>query len=135
MKDNAATPRKGDETFQFLALGFNIRRALEIVGTRPPNATVVPRNVSQLIRIDEVYAMSDAVDILKPVIVATLPGRYGTLLIDGYHRAYKAAARDAPLIPAHCLSVEDSRACCWTPDAWTVMVRASRKEQSHARTR
>ncbi|WP_144118359.1 hypothetical protein [Catellatospora sichuanensis] len=59
---------------------------------------------------DRVYAMST--DLANPVIVATLPipGQPpGPLLIDGTHRLYRAWREGVAQLPAHVLTVAETR--------------------------
>jgi len=61
-----------------------------------------------LVAIDQAYAMS--VDLSKPLIVATIHGaadHHAYLLIDGWHRLYKAAATHVPVLSAYVLTFDE----------------------------
>lgn len=118
---------QADETFQFLALTFNVTAAIARVSGRAPAARVDPRRLlSDFVRVDEARARSDAIDPDVPGIAVTLPDG-ARLPIDGHHRAAKAVRLGRADVPVHILTVEESRAVCCTPAVW------ARLEQDAAR--
>jgi hypothetical protein len=114
-------PRSGDETYSFLWLSFNVTYALELYGAREAAARIKSNSTSGMTHIDVAYAMSEACDPTRPGLLATLPGANGRLLIDGNHRAFKAAALGQEMFPVIVLSEEESKHVCYTPDVWAKM--------------
>lgn len=105
---------------------FNIRKALKLTENRRPNGWI---NVAEWTRlsfadpsslwkaeVDEVYAMSDQVDISRPLILAKLPSVYrtGEILIDGCHRLFKAYKKGKDRLAVHRLTLAESEECMMT---------------------
>jgi hypothetical protein len=94
------------EHFRLLAGLWDIQKAKELVKDREPDGTVSPNNLDawgDAIYIDKEYAMT--VDLSRPLIVAHIAGDY--LLIDGWHRMYRARQEGVEQLKAHLLSEDD----------------------------
>lgn len=59
--------------------------------------------------LDKQFALSDACDLTRPVVFVPYKGAH--LLIDGWHRAYKAAVTRTRLLPAYLLTPEQAQRC------------------------
>lgn len=75
-----------------------------------------PQSMDSLYYVDPVRAMSDAIDPDIPVILALIAReRQGEppipILIDGYHRLYKAYREERIRIPCYALMPEEEQAC------------------------
>ncbi len=66
-------------------------------------------------RVDEQYALSDAVDLDRPIIMGRVPcppcGTSSIRLLDGIHRVYKAASMGRKTIFGYLLSEEQLASC------------------------
>lgn len=58
---------------------------------------------------DAAYMASDACDPRRPILIVTLDGR--EWIIDGWHRARRAAAMGWPELPAFLLTAAEDKAC------------------------
>jgi hypothetical protein len=102
------------ERFQILFHAFDVTRALELVDTT--KITEVPietlRGWFPMIWIDEEHARKSDPD--KPGLMAWIKDDENgkvPMLIDGWHRAYKAHLKGRDHFCAHLLTVEQSNAC------------------------
>jgi hypothetical protein len=108
-----ARPRPNDETFHLLTLVFNVTMALEQLATVPPRELKIHKGMLSLTTIDRLYAST--VELKGVAIVATLPGRCGSILIDANHRIARALDDGLTTFPGHVLTVEQSRGICANP--------------------
>ena len=83
--------------------------AINLIGpTRPSGTTTFTRSAHNVI--NRAHAMTT--DLTQPLIVAhvDIPGAApAPLLIDGTHRLYRAWREHRPQLPAHLLTVEETR--------------------------
>lgn len=123
----AGQPQPKDETFHFFTLSFNVRLAADILKASPRDLEWLESTKADcgLVVVDEVYALEKA-DCNIPVIVGTLP--IGPLMIDGYHRAFRAVKQGRELIPMYRLTLEETRACCFTPQSWRLLEKNARRK-------
>lgn len=59
--------------------------------------------------IDEKYALSPVTDLSRPLIAVRIGGLEGIVVIDGWHRVFKAAARRIPELPCIVLNETEER--------------------------
>ncbi|NRQ31350.1 ParB N-terminal domain-containing protein [Nonomuraea sp. NN258] len=94
------------EVFRFGFFGWNISAAERIVEGREPDvvrvADVAP--MLWLVYVKEDHAAT--VDLSKPLIVAPVP-ELGTLVIDGWHRIWKARKAGVETLPAVLLTPDE----------------------------
>jgi hypothetical protein len=105
------TDHAGVEFFQMMAWRWNITAAKKITQGRMPEGRIEPRDwagMLQLIVIDTDHATH--VDLSGPLIVAPVPNG-GMLIIDGWHRLYKALKIGVPELSAVVLTAEEELAC------------------------
>ena len=119
-----------NEYFSFLAFQWDVGKARELVKGRKPNSEIPDTEVFYhtwlegydqplripLINIDIEYAMSDAVDTSVPLIAVIIPDDDGAatsngVLIDGWHRAYKAYHTGVKKLDMHVLTPEEEVEC------------------------
>lgn len=101
----------GVEFFQMLGWRWNITAAKQLTQGRAPNGRTDPRDwtgMLQLVAINREHAAQ--VDLSEPLIVVTVPNG-GMLLIDGWHRLYKALDNGVPELLAVVLTAEEELAC------------------------
>ncbi|MFI6816120.1 hypothetical protein ACIBG7_27200 [Nonomuraea sp. NPDC050328] len=99
------------EFFQMLAWRWNVTAAKKFARGREAEGRITPREWSgmlHLVAIDTEHAAK--VDMSEPLIVITVPGS-GMLIIDGWHRLYKALDTGVPELAAVVLTTEEERAC------------------------
>ncbi|TDD97198.1 hypothetical protein [Actinomadura rubrisoli] len=111
--------------FYFMLLAFDVDRAIEMVEGREPSGwcdvlttatayglvdpepgPVTSINILAPVELNREHAMST--DLSKPLIVASLGDKGGSLIIDGYHRLYKAYKTEVKELPFHKLSIEET---------------------------
>ncbi|GAA2213302.1 hypothetical protein GCM10009850_087640 [Nonomuraea monospora] len=99
------------ETFQLLAWKWNITAAKKATQGRTPVARIEPRDWAGMLRVIVINTEHAArVDMSEPLIVAPVPNG-GMLIIDGWHRLYKALATDVEELRAVVLTAEEEHAC------------------------
>ncbi|MBF8193339.1 hypothetical protein ITP53_48255 [Nonomuraea sp. K274] len=101
----------GVEFFQMMAWRWNITAAKKITRGRMPEGRIQPREwgaMLRLISIDTAHAAQ--VDLSEPLIVAQVPNG-GMLIIDGWHRLYKAVTTGVQELLAVALTAEEELAC------------------------
>ncbi|MEV4285465.1 ParB N-terminal domain-containing protein [Nonomuraea bangladeshensis] len=99
------------EVFQMMAWRWNITTAKKLASARAPQGRIEPTEwagMLRLVAIDPHHAAE--VDLSEPLIVATVPNG-GMLIIDGWHRLYKALTMDVAELPAVVLTAEEELAC------------------------
>jgi len=88
-------------------------KPIELPETREDGTVIL--HDSAAVAIDPVFAMSDRIDRERPVILALVqfPGsvRATLLLIDGFHRLYRAAQDGQEAIPCYVLIPEEEQVC------------------------
>lgn len=115
------TPRYGIkhhyEHFVLLTMGFNVAKAWHMIPkarkTEPIqienlyNAFLADEDID-LIHINTKYAMTDEVDITVPLLIAQLnPTK--SMVINGWHRIYKAHKLGVATLPAFVLSLSETK--------------------------
>ncbi len=108
----------GQEWFEILGTRFDVTKAKAFIAGRVPNGTINVANFqgfASMIWIDEKRAMSDAVDLTWPMIVANLAP--DMLPIDGWHRFHKASKLGIEKLDCHVLTEEETfevvGSCVW----------------------
>jgi hypothetical protein len=99
------------EFFQMLAWRWNVSAAKKFARGREAGCWIDPREWSgmlHLVAIDAEHAAN--VDMSEPLIMITVPGS-GMLIIDGWHRLYKALDTGVPELSAVILTAEEELAC------------------------
>ncbi|GAA1772663.1 ParB N-terminal domain-containing protein [Nonomuraea bangladeshensis] len=99
------------EFFQMLAWRWDITTAKKLTRARTPQGRIEPAEwagMLRLVSIDTEHAAQ--VDLSEPLIVATVPNG-GMLIIDGWHRLYKALTMGVAELPAVVLTTEEELAC------------------------
>lgn len=110
--------RAEDEVFRFLTTRWNVSEgqrlaeAAGIVGNHRLNVNAWA-NLLGLIGIDAEHAKQ--VDLSKPVLVGHTPGGESPILIDGWHRLYRAKQEGLEWLPATLLTVEQNEQIMDTP--------------------
>lgn len=107
------------EWFQFLVHGWDVEKAKTFVPDEVED-TIDPREVESMVNsilgvsVDEEYAMSDAVDLTEPVIIGWFDVEDDDgelirqhLVIDGWHRVYRALEEGVETLPAYMLTPEE----------------------------
>lgn len=102
------------ETFWIIGRKYDVTKAKKLIGSREANATVdveQAKSLFPIINIKVKKAMRDDVDLRVPVILITVTGEDGELClpIDGWHRLYKASKKNVAELPAHKLSLEETK--------------------------
>ncbi|RBQ15333.1 hypothetical protein DP939_36445 [Spongiactinospora rosea] len=100
------------EVFHLLAWRWNITAAKGFAAGRTPKGTLAPAEwaaLLSLITIDPDHAAN--VDLSEPVIAVPVPDAGGPLVIDGWHRIYKALTTGTDRLPAILLTPEEERIC------------------------
>ncbi|MGI5281727.1 hypothetical protein ACQEVF_59300 [Nonomuraea polychroma] len=98
-------PPRMREVFHFGPYAWNINLAEDIVQGRGPDYVRADETGPLfLVHINEDYAAT--VDLTKPLIVAPIPDA-GNLVIDGWHRIWKARKTGVETLPAHLLAPEE----------------------------
>ncbi|MFD9939588.1 hypothetical protein ACFWYW_25000 [Nonomuraea sp. NPDC059023] len=111
MTASASGRADGVEFFQMMAWRWDITKAKKLTQGRAPQGRIEPREwagMLQLISINHEHAAQT--DLSEPLIVATVPNG-GMLIIDGWHRLYKALTTEAPELSAIVLTAEEELAC------------------------
>lgn len=120
----------GCQVFHFGHLRWCVTLADELIAADPDQATFVPEGgIDRLgtflpggttpgtvplfqVHVDTVYAMTT--DLSRPLTVVRLPARdgedMGAMVIDGWHRIYRALAEGRTTLPVRLLSPEVERA-------------------------
>ncbi|MFD9950768.1 hypothetical protein ACFWYW_27325 [Nonomuraea sp. NPDC059023] len=99
------------EFFQMLAWRWNVTAAKKLARGREAEGRINPREWSgmlHLIALDTDHAAR--VDMSEPLIVITVPDS-GMLIIDGWHRLYRALDTGVPELAAVILTAEEELAC------------------------
>ncbi|NRQ38433.1 ParB N-terminal domain-containing protein [Nonomuraea sp. NN258] len=99
------------EFFQMMAWRWDITTAKKLTRDRTPEGRIEPgewAGMLQLVAINREHAAQ--VDLSEPLIVATVPNG-GMLIIDGWHRLYKALNAGIPELLAVVLTAEEELAC------------------------
>ncbi|GAA4242428.1 hypothetical protein GCM10022254_75410 [Actinomadura meridiana] len=100
-----------DQVFVLLGWAWDVAAAAR-AATRYP---ITQTNVSDisalcaLIRIDAQYA--ETVDLSRPLLAVPLPDVGTPIVIDGWHRIYKARQTGVTELPVIFLNTDDERAC------------------------
>ncbi|MEU8324136.1 hypothetical protein AB0C33_37740 [Nonomuraea sp. NPDC048881] len=99
------------EFFQMMAWRWDITTAKKLTRARTPQGRIDPREWAGMLRLIAISTEHAAhVDLSEPLIVATVPNG-GMLIIDGWHRLYKALATGVPELAAVILTAEEELAC------------------------
>jgi hypothetical protein len=119
MNHTATQDHPSREIFSMLAYQWDITAALALVEGRTPNATITVADAAlwlPLIVINEAHAAT--VDLDKPVLIVPIHDPKepdapfaGYLIIDGWHRIYRATHEGVETLVAHLLAVEEERQC------------------------
>ncbi|MEU4574625.1 hypothetical protein [Nonomuraea sp. NPDC023979] len=99
------------EFFQMLAWRWDVTAAKEFARGRETEGRINPREwagMLHLVAIDTEHAAR--VDMSEPLIVITVPDS-GMLIIDGWHRLYKALDTGVPELAAVILTADEELAC------------------------
>ncbi|MFI6392211.1 ParB N-terminal domain-containing protein [Nonomuraea sp. NPDC050540] len=99
------------EFFQMMAWRWDITKAKKLTQGRAPEGRIESREwagMLQLVSINREHAAET--DLSEPLIVATVPNG-GMLIIDGWHRLYKALTTEVPELSAIVLTAEEELAC------------------------
>ncbi|WP_157254888.1 ParB N-terminal domain-containing protein [Nonomuraea typhae] len=99
------------EFFQMMAWRWDITIAKKLTEGRAPEGRIEPREwagMLQLVSINREHAAQT--DVSVPLIVATVPNG-GMLIIDGWHRLYKALTTGVSELSAVVLTAEEELAC------------------------
>ncbi|MFE0156519.1 ParB N-terminal domain-containing protein [Nonomuraea sp. NPDC059007] len=99
------------EFFQMMAWRWDITKAKKLTQGRAPKGRIEPREwagMLQLVSINHEHATQT--DLSEPLIVATVPNG-GMLIIDGWHRLYKALTTGVTELSAIVLTAEEELAC------------------------
>lgn len=114
----------GCQTFRFMAFQWCVTRAQELIAADPQAAGFWPRlditaletflplrpdppDTIRLIRIDVDTDYAMRTDLSKPLIISPLlrgDDDFGAVVIDGWHRAYRALREGRTDLPAHMLT-------------------------------
>lgn len=102
------------ERFTFMGWSWDIVKALALVQDREPDALLPVEswyNMSGIMRIDETYAKTTDLD--KPVLLVKIQhpteGEF-PLIIDGWHRIWKAHNEGVETLPVIVLTAEEEEA-------------------------
>ncbi|GAA1771966.1 ParB N-terminal domain-containing protein [Nonomuraea bangladeshensis] len=99
------------EFFQMMAWRWDITTAKKLTRARTPQGRIDPREWAGMLRLIAINTEHAAeVDLAEPLIVATVPNG-GMLIIDGWHRLYKALTMEVAELPAVVLTAEEEVAC------------------------
>lgn len=99
------------EVFQMMAWRWDITTAKKLTRARTPQGRIEPREWAGMLRLVSINTEHAAqVDLSEPLIVATVPNG-GMLIIDGWHRLYKALTTGVAELPAVVLTAEEELAC------------------------
>lgn len=99
------------EFFQMMAWRWDITTAKKLTRARVPQGRIDPREWAGMLRLIAISTEHAAqVDLSEPLIVATVPNG-GMLIIDGWHRLYKALDNGVPELQAVILTAEEELAC------------------------
>ncbi|MGW2157526.1 hypothetical protein [Nonomuraea sp. NPDC001699] len=99
------------EFFQMMAWRWNITTAKKLTRARTPQGRIDPREWAGILRLIAISTEHAAqVNLSEPLIVATVPNG-GMLVIDGWHRLYKALDTGVPELQAVILTAEEELAC------------------------
>ncbi|WP_061294079.1 hypothetical protein [Herbidospora cretacea] len=99
------------EGFQMLSWRWNVSKAKQITAGRRPAAIITVSEwmgMLRMVEIDQEHAVG--VDLTDPLLAIPVPSG-GVLIIDGWHRLYKAADTGTETLRAHLLSEEEERTC------------------------
>jgi hypothetical protein len=99
------------QTFCMWGYRFCIDRALALLGNRPPNNRLVIADCLEMLRgiaINEQHALSSDIDLTKPVIMVWFPAVGAGMVIDGWHRIWRAAMEGLTELPCHLLTLEET---------------------------
>jgi len=103
------------ERFVFLAFEWNVDKAKELVAGKEPDQASLDGidGMLSMIRINKEHAMSDEVDLSRPLIAVpiTVDGETSNVVIDGWHRIYKARQQGLATLPSYVLSAEEELVC------------------------
>lgn len=106
------------ETYRSLPFAYNVTKALEIVGDRAPTRKMDVSGMRNAIDLGRSVDIEHAktVDVNKPLLLAhhdkSLGGR--PLLIDGWHRAYRASEEGIPHLDAVEMTPEETAQVMYT---------------------
>ena len=95
------------DIFTFGAYRWNITAAEQLLAGRPVEHYAPVKKAAALlfmVYIDEAHAAT--VDLAKPLIIAPV-NNVGHIVIDGWHRIYKAHNEGIETLPAHVLTAEE----------------------------
>jgi hypothetical protein len=103
-----------DEMFSWMTCTFNISHAKELTAGRETHPLLVGqwfRAYGDLVRVDPAWAMSYGLNYDEPLIIAQVQhnGVTAHLIIDGWHRLYRAAQVGQRVIPSRVLSVAETK--------------------------
>ena len=113
------TPRHAVEKFRLLTAAWDIAKAWQMVQAWTPEERAarlmrrkLPLSMLEQVWIDEALAMSDKVDLSVPLLLGQFQNRHsvGCMVLDGWHRVYKASRTRKRTLPAFILTIEETKA-------------------------
>ncbi|MEU6718656.1 ParB N-terminal domain-containing protein [Nonomuraea sp. NPDC046802] len=109
--ESGCTDSSRVEIFQMLAWRWDITTAKKLTRGRTADGRIEPREWAGMLRLVSISREHAAqVDLSEPLIAATVPNG-GMLIIDGWHRLYKALTTGVSELPAVVLTIEEELAC------------------------
>lgn len=128
---NHSPMHRNCQTFTFVSRCWCITLALELITADPhaaqfvesvaitgleeflPEPAPTPRAKLIEVQVDPAYAATT--DLTKPILVAPMTssteGNLGAIVIDGWHRIYRARSEGRTHLPAYLLSADTEDAC------------------------
>ncbi|MFI9597937.1 hypothetical protein [Nonomuraea sp. NPDC052265] len=99
------------ESFQMMAWRWDITTAKKLTRNRAAEVRIEPNEWAGMLRLVAINREHAAqVDLSVPLIMATVPNG-GMLIIDGWHRLYKALTTEVSELYAVVLTAEEELAC------------------------
>ncbi|MEV4391248.1 hypothetical protein ACIBK9_48170 [Nonomuraea sp. NPDC050227] len=99
------------ESFQMMAWRWDITTAKKLTRNRAAEGRIEPKEWAGMLRLVAINREHAAqVDLSVPLIMATVPNG-GMLIIDGWHRLYKALTTEVSELYAVVLTAEEELAC------------------------
>jgi hypothetical protein len=102
-----------EQVFQGYGYRFVIGKALRLLAGRTPNNQVVVAECADMLRmvgINKQHALGPDIDLTKPLIVVWFPHLNGGMVIDGWHRIYRATVEGVAELPSYLLTLEEADA-------------------------
>jgi hypothetical protein len=107
-----AGPAGPGQVFDFGRFRYNIDAAQALLRAHPRPPVQVPVAALQgffglgIVIVDTAYAAGT--DLIEPLILAPLPDVAGALVIDGWHRVWRALDENIPALPGYLLTAEET---------------------------